>query len=66
MRRKLVLAAFILSSVWALGGSTPASAYCEVEMPDGSCTNSCTETAKAYNKVRAHTGNKLPTLDCPQ
>lgn len=54
----------LLIAVVALAGLlsvAPASAYCEIERPDGSCTNGCIEAAKLYKKV---TGRYAP-WDCP-
>ena len=62
--RRLLIAVIMAAGVWATAGSsTPAQAYCEAEpvATTSSCSNSCTRSAEAWEKL---TGREAPWL-CP-
>jgi hypothetical protein len=62
VRVKLALAAVAAGFVGALVPATAAQAYCDPVLSElyGRCTNSCYETARAYDSVDRRVGNKLP------
>lgn len=70
MRTKLALAGLVAGAASFVAPVAPATAYCQQPVivigdggGSGECTNSCTETGEAYEKVRLALTEKVAAAE---